>query len=68
MNIFLVCVCVCVCVALVNRHAKRMRYIILSPVAFPAVSDFSTLSHKWQNYRGEKNRMTLNIKRVLDAL
>ena len=32
-----VCVCVCVCVALVNRHAKRMRYIILSLVACPAV-------------------------------
>jgi len=32
--------CVCVCVALVIQHAKRIRRIVLSNVAFPAVSYF----------------------------
>jgi hypothetical protein len=38
----------CVSVALVTQHAKRMRRVILSSVAWPAVPYFSTLSHKRQ--------------------
>jgi aminoglycoside phosphotransferase len=41
----------CVPVALVTRHAKRMRYIILSGVACPDVTYSSTLSHKWCDFR-----------------
>ena len=36
----------CVPVALVIQHARRMRHIILSSVACPAVPYFSTLFHK----------------------
>jgi hypothetical protein len=36
-------VCVCVCVALVIHHAKRMRHIMLSFVACPALQYFSKL-------------------------
>ena len=53
-------VCVCVCVALVTQPAKRMRSIVLPCVACPALSYFSTLSHKRQDFRGK----TL-LKRVL---
>ena len=35
----------CVFLALAIQHAKRMRRIILSSVACPAVQYFSTLSH-----------------------
>jgi len=35
-----------VCVGLVIQHAKRMRHITLSCVVCPAVSHFSTGSHK----------------------
>ena len=41
----------CVSVALVIQHAKRMRCSILSSVAFLAVTYFSTLSHKRQDFR-----------------
>ncbi len=44
--------CVCVSVALVIQHAKRMRRIILWSVAWPAVAYFSTVTHKWHDFRG----------------
>jgi len=46
-----VCVCVCVSVALVTQHAKRMRRIMLSPVAYLAVLQFSALSRKRHRFR-----------------
>jgi hypothetical protein len=63
----------CVCIlALVTRHAKRMRRIILSSVAGQAVSYiyvyiyifffFSTFSGKARDFRGKK---LLNINCVL---
>jgi len=42
-------------VALVIQHAMRMRPIISSSVAFQALKYFSTLSHKWQDFRERKN-------------
>jgi hypothetical protein len=43
----------CVSVALVIRHAKRMRPIILSSVDCLAVTYVFTLSHKWHDFRGK---------------
>jgi len=40
----------CVSVALGIRHVKRMRRIILSPVAFPNLPYSSTLSHKLHDF------------------
>jgi len=49
-------------VALGVQHAKRMRRIMLSTVACPALSYLSTLSHKRHDFRGAGG--LLNIKCV----
>jgi hypothetical protein len=41
----------CVSLALFMQHAKRMRRIVLSNVARLAVPYFSTLSHKFYDFR-----------------
>jgi len=50
-----------VCVASVTQDKMRMRRIILSPVACPALQYFFTLTHKWHDFRKTK---LLSIKLV----
>jgi len=44
----------CVPVTLGIWHANCMRRVMLSSVACPAVQYFSTLSHKWHDFRKKK--------------
>jgi hypothetical protein len=41
-------------VALVIQHAKRMRCVIVSVMACPVISNFSTFSRKWDDFRRKK--------------
>jgi len=41
----------CVPEALFIQHAMRMRHIMLSFVAYLFLPYFSTLAHKWHNFR-----------------
>ena len=51
-------------VALVIQRAKRMRCVVLSPVASPALQYLSTLSHRRHDFR-EKKKTLPYIKCVL---
>jgi hypothetical protein len=50
-------------VALAIQHAKRMRHIIFSSAACPAVPYFVTLSHKRQDFRENvtENKMCIDF-------
>jgi hypothetical protein len=50
----------CMLVALVIHHKTRMRHIMIS-MASPVLPYFTTLSHKWYEFR----KQLLNIKYVL---
>ena len=49
----------CASVTLVIQHVKRVRHILMSPVACPALPHFPTLSHKRYDFSG---RNLLNTK------
>ena len=50
----------CVSVALVTQHAKHVCRIILLSATWPALLNFSTLSHKWHDFP-EKSYWTRNV-------
>jgi len=45
----------CVSVALLIQHAWRMRYFVTC--GCPALQYFSTLSHKWHDFREKRNKL-----------
>jgi hypothetical protein len=52
----LLCACACARAALLIQHARRMRRIVFSSVAFLVPPNFSTLAHKRHYFRaGEKS-------------
>jgi hypothetical protein len=60
--------CECVFVALVFQHAMRMRLIILSPVARPAVPYFPTLSQKRHDFPKKNKQVLSTIVLMLDVI
>jgi hypothetical protein len=50
--------------ALVTQHATRMRPILLSSVACPAVQYFFTSSHKGNDFREKKEKKAIEYKIV----
>jgi hypothetical protein len=49
-------------VALGVQHAMRVRRIILSSVACPALKYFSTLSDEWHGFRKKKKKKKVRLK------
>jgi hypothetical protein len=49
-----------VSVALGIQHAMRMRHIVVSSVACPAVQHFSMFSHKRQDFRKKEKKVLEN--------
>jgi hypothetical protein len=58
----------CVFLALVIQHIKRMRCVILSSVASPALQYFSTLSHKRHDFGGGGGGEIIEYKMCCDLL
>jgi hypothetical protein len=50
-----------VSVALVTQREKGVRRVMQSPVACPVLPNFSTLSHKRNDFRKEKSYSTQNV-------